>query len=173
MSFADPPHATIYALIGEWRAIYDDLEAECGELTPEIEARMLAAKGTLTQKADGMMRLVRNFELLASSARQEASRLEDLARRRENTAARIKALLLTGMQGMDQKRVHTPLFNVTRVLAAPRVEWKVPAERLSYRYRNRVVIYEYDREAVLARYAAGKKLPAGVEVTRHEHLRIT
>lgn len=90
----------LYELGGEWKTIEAELEANGGEVTPELAARMEAIEESLSEKIDRYYRLIRNAESAADALKAEAKALTERAKGFESTADGIKAHLLEGLQAL-------------------------------------------------------------------------
>lgn len=160
---------TLHELGAEWIAIGDALEESGGELTELVEHRLAQLDGSITNKTQGIICLVRQFEADAAVAEAEAIRLRDLANERTNRAKSLKAYLLREMSAMDRKKIETPLGNVTICKnSRPSIRWVglvIPEE-----YQR--VKVELDGTKAYEDWKTFGELPEGFEVVTGEHLRL-
>lgn len=104
--------STLYDLSAEHRDIIDAIEANGGELPPDLEARMDALHSSIEEKVAGYIRLFREWELCAEAKKAEAQRLSESAASDINRAKHMKERLMQMMQLADLRSVASPLGTV-------------------------------------------------------------
>lgn len=86
--------ANIYNITAELEDIFLELEENGGELTPELEERLVITQDNLKSKLDGYRKAYTMFNLEAESCKKEEQRLAVLRKTKENNAERLKGVML-------------------------------------------------------------------------------
>lgn len=86
--------ASIYNITTELEDIFLELEENGGELTPEFEERLAITQESLKSKLDSYRKAYTMFNLEAESCKKEEQRLAVLRKTKENTAERLKGIML-------------------------------------------------------------------------------
>jgi len=81
----------LYEIPLEMQSIYLELEENCGEMTPELEERMLALVSTSKDKLENCAYLMRNLELQAGLAKAQAGVFQAEAARCAAVSASFEA----------------------------------------------------------------------------------
>lgn len=153
--------------------LIDDAEAPLPpeEITARIK-ELFADQQDLFQEA---RKSVLNFNAQAKAAREESSRLADLARRSESHADRLKGMVMQAMELSGLKKVEFPTGGSLRVQAnsAPSVKFEGDAETLPESFRKVKIEYSHDTEKILSADAMGIPLPEGVSVVKGHHIRLS
>ena len=107
----------LYQIPQEWAAVEDAIEAAGGEVTPEIEARMVALMGATKDKIIGAAVTMRNYRIAAELTRDmaqrmlaEAERVMASANKLDKVADRIGAAMLPAVEVTG--KVQTPAGTV-------------------------------------------------------------
>ncbi len=97
---------SLYTIGTEFAEIEAALYEAGGEITPEIEARLLALGTMEGEKVDGYAAVVRTFESHATACRHEAAAFAAKAQVAENAAKRLKGRLLDYLteRGLEELR---------------------------------------------------------------------
>lgn len=86
--------ANIYELSQELTQLFDYIEDNDGELTPEIEEKLTIAEDNLKDKIKSYSQIVKILQADILAIKTEKDRLNDLQKRKEATIDRIKSILL-------------------------------------------------------------------------------
>lgn len=159
----------------------DEIVANGGALTPELEALLNDAQGEFTEKAERVALYVLELQADAKKAGQEAARLASRQRHFEHAAKSLKHYLQRQLEQTGMTSVKTPLVSV-RVQASPpslvgelseaEVERLAGDPDLGHTVTYVPARYELNRRALLDYAKAGKPLPEGLAVTQGTHLRV-
>jgi hypothetical protein len=79
------------------------------EALAQLRAEFDGLEGELAMKCEGVIRYVRTEEALAAAAKEEARRLSDLAKTRENKVRRMKDLVRVVLAAAGTDKVTTPI----------------------------------------------------------------
>ena len=174
---------TLYELGAELNELQDELVANDGELTPELESQLDHIELEFTIKAERVAKMVRIFEARATvvegqaaAYKDEVSRLNKLATTRSNSAKALKDYLLRWLQATNHRKVQTNLFNlVVTKNTQPSVHFDGDPADLPEALQR--VTIELDKKEALLRYKADGKivsleLPDEIKVEYGYHLRI-
>lgn len=172
---------SLYVLAAEYAAIQDEIEANDGELTPEIEAALDAITLALPERIEARQFMYRRFaaEAEANAARARAyheqyvAPYERKAKVAAHTAERIKAgtqtaLELAGLKAGDKIATEFGGARLQRN-SAPKVTVAVDPKTLPAELQR--VTVEADLDAIKACAKHGAPLPEGVMVEVGQHLR--
>lgn len=156
--------------------------ADDGELTPEAEAAFDAlAAGLATEegaKLDAAVGFLRQCEMEAFAAREEAGRWAKKAQGRERAADRVKRAVLEHLQRTGRARVATPGGHAVavQVNSTRRVQWGEPTKAAAEQYPHLVRVVEvvevHDKAAVVDALKAGEVLPFATLEPAGVHLRV-
>lgn len=86
--------ASIYNITTELEDIFLELEENGGELTPELEERLVITQESLKSKLDSYRKAYTVLNLEAESCKKEEQRLAVLRKTKENNAERLKGVML-------------------------------------------------------------------------------
>jgi len=107
----------LYQIPQEWAAVEDAIEAAGGEITPEIEAQIVALMGATKDKIIGAAVTMRNYRIAADATRDmaqrmsaEAERVMASANKLDKVADRIGAAMLPAVEVTG--KVQTPAGTV-------------------------------------------------------------
>lgn len=113
----------IYEITQELRAIYDEIEANEGEVTDDIATKLELTTEQLNDKAESYCALIRNVTADAEAYKAEIDRLTKRKRTAENLVSRLKEALRVAMIMGDQQKIKAGLFNLSlRTTAAVDIE---------------------------------------------------
>lgn len=149
------------------------LAGEDGELTAKALDRLTSLEMALADKVEACCRVMRNYEARAAAFKAEADRLAFHGTTAAKNAQRLKEYVKGVMEQLNVPRVDAGLFKV-RVQANPptiKVTDECDIHDLPDQFKR--VTIEFDKRAMLDAAKAGDALPAGIEVVRGSHLRVT
>jgi hypothetical protein len=160
----------LYEIPGPWRELAGEIEANQGELTPELEKALSALEGELTEKAKAIVCIIREKELEAASAKAESDRLNALAQSKARTAERLKAYLRFTMEGCGIDRLDVGIAQLSvRRASRPAIKWDGNGD-LPVEFQR--VKIELDGTKAYEVFKAGTALPLGFSVTFTRYLNI-
>lgn len=136
------------------------LRAEDGEDVSEELARLDDA---LTDKAEGVLYVLRNLELDAEALGTEIKRLTERKRTAENNVRRMREHLRDSMEKANATRIKTPRFVVTLSPGSEVVDVEDEAKLSPEWFR---VTREPNKSAILSNYRATGEIPEGVRIER-------
>jgi hypothetical protein len=157
--------ASLYEIAGLYRQI---LEME-PETDDEFGAMMTAldeVQGELTEKADNIVRYIRNLSAEAEALKTEEAALYKKRKAAENKAERLKAYLAAQMTLCGLKELKAGLFKLRFQPTAPAIS--IVDESAVPEKFHRVKV-EIDRLAIRDALKAGEEGP-GIELQRGEAL---
>lgn len=154
--------ATLYDLSKEGLEIFDMLEDNLGELTPELEARLDKLMLEGPQRIEAAAMVVRSLEANATACETEAQRLRERAKAFDAQADRLKQRMTICLDAAFHGKVKTPLFTIWTQKSADRVVAElvpgVTAEMLHKDCPDLVrVKMELDREKCVSSYKDDEK----------------
>jgi len=138
----------------------DEVEQRIGQLGEAFEA-----------KHDAIRVVMQELQARGNARADEWKRIRDLADIDQRAFDRLKAWLMIGMKTAGLKRIETDLFR-TRIQANSQPSVKVECRVAELPEKFVRVAHEPSNPAILEAFKAGESLPAGVTVTRGEHLRL-
>lgn len=156
--------ATLYDLTAEGLEIFDMLEDNLGELTPELEQRLDKLMLEGPERIEAAAMVVRSMESNAAACEAEADRLRQRAKAFDAQVDRLKKRMTLCLDSAFSGKVKTPLFSVWTQKSADRtVADLVPGVTAEMLHQERPdlvrVKMELDREKAVSDYKAGKPLP--------------
>ena len=116
----------LYELSTEMSLVNDELIANEGELTPEIEARLDSLNLALEVKATGIRKIFAMAEADAEAVNTEIKRLQRIKKINENMQARLKEYVLKNMQAADLKTIKTTIGTFTVAKSPDSLDIVVP-----------------------------------------------
>ena len=143
-----------------------------GELTPELEARLDALEGELTEKVERIALYIRESELEAEKAKAEKDRLYWIEKHHASKAESLKKYLMACMTSAGEYSVETHRARVrVQKNSKVSVRWTRGVHELPEGYRRTTI--KPDLTAVHEDLDAGATPPEGFEVIQDYHLRIS
>jgi len=162
---------TLYELGAELNELQDQLVANDGELTPELEKKLDDLDLAFKVKAERVAKMVRILNARAQVVTSEVDRLKALAKTRSDASKSLKDYLLRWMIATNHKKVDTDLFTIAvQKNGRPSIHFDGDAENLPIPLRRTTI--ELDKKAALEAHKEGIKLPDSITVTQGFHLRI-
>lgn len=161
----------LYELGEVLTAVAEELLANGGELTPEIEAQLSALEGAFEQKVERILLYARNLRATALAAKAEVERLSALAGSRDHAADRLVAYVKGEMERANRDKIETDRI-VVRIQrnSRPSISWLLPIEDLPEAFAR--IRREVDGARAYDAWKAGEPLPEGFEVVQGTHLRV-
>jgi dsDNA-specific endonuclease/ATPase MutS2 len=157
--------SSLYEIAGIYRQVLD-MEPESDD---EFSAMMTALdelEGELIEKADNIVRYIRNLSAEAEALKAEEAALYKKRRAVENKAERLKAYLAAQMTLCGLRELRAGLFKL-RLQPTPPAISIVDEAAIPEQYRK--VKVEIDKLAIRDALKAGEEVP-GIEVQRGEAL---
>lgn len=103
--------------------IFLELEESGGELTPELEAGLAKYTADRKVKAERIVQFTRRMKTQAAALKIEATELSAMASRRIKTASSLERYLLAEMQALNEKKIQTELFTISRAkIGMPKID---------------------------------------------------
>lgn len=170
----------LYEIAAIHRSIFDAIEAEGGELTPDLEAALDASTASLASKVDACC--VRRSELAIREAEAQGlvaaieAELDRAKARRDGFArerANLEAYMMRSMEAAGETRIDTGRFSPRIQLNQPSAKWTGPADKIPAEFQRVKTTTEFDKTAAAKAYSLlkeGESLPEGVVVTRTKKL---
>ena len=150
--------------------ISEEIAANGGELTEELEARLDALEGDFSAKVERVALYIRQLQVTAEAAKAEKDRLAALEKRYTTEAEGLKAYLLRHLEHHGQAKVETARVRV-RVQASPEsVRWIGGTFDIPMNYL--VTKFSFDAKQAKQDKQDGVGLPEGIEFSKSTHLRI-
>lgn len=145
-----------------------------GEYTPEMADKIDAAELAFDEKVERVALRYRSQLATAGAIGLEEARLAKRRKALEADAEWLRSYLGDALRKRGVLRVDRPLASVRIQDNPPAVQSEVPADKIPRAYvRITPAVRSLDKEAVLAAFRAGKKLPKGISVTRGQSVRIS
>lgn len=88
----------IFNISQELEDIFSQIEENGGEITPELEERLIITEDKLHDKLDSYRRVYSKFMSDAKTCKEEETRIAKLRKTKENQAERLKDTMLTAVQ---------------------------------------------------------------------------
>ena len=139
--------------------VYAKIEANDGVLTPELELELNCAEVDFDAQVSSHCSMVKNLELDAATAKAEAKRLSEVAKKLEERAKGHMSSIEKLLQGKDwQMGTHAIKWKTSEA-----IETELKPEELPECYRR--VKYEADKRQMTVDIKAGAEIP-GVILAR-------
>ena len=90
--------ANIYQIKQELLAIFDELEENGGELTPELEEQLNISKEEFRDKIKSYSNVVKMLENDIANIKEEKTRLSDLQKSKEKSIERLKKIMVESIE---------------------------------------------------------------------------
>ena len=101
---------TLYDIDEQLMWLSEALEESEGELTPELDAWLERTNESLETKVDAYAALIRELDARAEMRKNEARRLNELAKTDGNARDRLKGRLLDFFERHKMQKLNTPRF---------------------------------------------------------------
>ena len=89
---------SLYNIIEEQRYTLAEIEDMAGELTPELEERLIINAHQLESKSIAYLEVIKDREAYVNSAKEEIKRLQSIVKVNENLVDRLKSSLLIAVK---------------------------------------------------------------------------
>lgn len=170
------PAIRLYEAVDALDAVEQQLEANGGELTPELEQLLDAAYATFEAKVEATAARVRELTLHAGAVKEEADRLAARQKTAEHAADRLKRYLEGQLERARRDRVKGTRFTVSLQRNAASLIGDLAPELLPVLAQERPelvkVTYELRRTATRDAIAGGFFSHDGLAVAALRSLRI-
>lgn len=90
--------ANIYNIQQDLLAIFDELEDNGGELTPELEEKLVIKEEEFKDKIKSYSDVIKLLETDITSIKEEMARLKDLQKSKENNIDRLKKIIIEAIE---------------------------------------------------------------------------
>ncbi len=157
--------ATLYEIAWMYRQVLD-MEPESDDEFGAMMTALDELQGELTEKADNIVKYIRNLSAEADVLKAEEAALYKKRKAAENKAERLKAYLAAQMTLCGLKELKAGLFKL-RFQPTPPAISIIDEAAIPEQYRK--VKIEIDRLAIRDALKAGEEVP-GIEVQRGETL---
>jgi hypothetical protein len=104
---------TLYNITNEQKALLAKIEANEGELTPEILERIEITEELFHSKAADYGYVIKTFEDTSSVIDKEIKRLQELKKKADNNAERLKQRIKDAMIQFGYEKVETPTITLS------------------------------------------------------------
>lgn len=92
-------------------ALYNEIENNSGEMTPELEAQLEISEAERMTKGEGYVYVIKQLRSQADMIKSEIKRLQELAKRYENSADKLSDTLLQSVVAHGQ--IKTALVTIS------------------------------------------------------------
>lgn len=163
----------LYQIPIEATQIEQELAENYGELTPELEQRIVEFVGQGKEKVEAAACVVKSLEDDAGVCQLEAERLMKRAKGLQTAAARLKGLLLDAVDRGFGGKLKTPKFTIWGQTSATTVHFDLKPEADIYLLSTqepwcvRMLDPELDKVALKDAHKLGKPLPYCVTATEN------
>ena len=99
---------SLYTISGDLLALLSAIEANDGEITPDIEQALAITEDQFAAKATDYGLAILNLEAMAKAAKAEKERLAGLQKFYENVSNRLRGALCGAMDVLDHPKVESP-----------------------------------------------------------------
>jgi len=159
----------LYNIPQEMEYINHLIDESNGEITEEIEAEIKKVENQILPKIDQFCRWIRSLESGAEADKNESAFFSK-RKVQENTANRIKKLILDALISMGQEKAHGERFKISVQKASrPKITWE-EKDPIPKKFTRTVI--EPDGDMIYQAYKDGK-LPKGFKVTFSNYIRIS
>ena len=160
---------SLYTISGDLLALLNEIEANEGEITPEIEQALAITEEQFTAKATDYGHAILNLKAMATAAKAEKERLYRLQKFYENAAERLSTALCNAMEALDHSNVETPSVRLfLRRTFTTEVE---DVTLLPKEYKTVKVEEQPDKKAIKEAIKSGKEVP-GAKLVENISLQI-
>lgn len=160
----------LYEIASDILALLDTTDD--GELAPGVEQRLDALQMAFDAKVEACCKIVRDYEAEETAMKAEAARFAKRAQSAANGKERLKAYVKNHLDALGIAKMDAGIFKVRcQANSVPSVRCSVDPADLPTQF-NRIKV-ELNAAALADAWKAGEELPAGVEVVKGSHLRIS
>ena len=90
--------ANIYNIRQELISIFDEIEENYGDITPELEEKLLITQESFSNKIKDYVNVIKLIERDITAIKEEKSRLNDLQKSKEKTIERLKNVIIEAVE---------------------------------------------------------------------------
>ena len=164
--------STLYELTNDLKDIEKALEVEVLEQSQEcIKGLIDILEKQIQDKAENIIKLVKNKEAIVSSRKEEIKRLQELNKKDEKEIADLKRYTKECIERAGKKRVETVLGNLTVRKAQPVVK-VLDATKLPADYLIEKTTINADKVKIKEHFKETGEILEGVEITLETSLTI-
>lgn len=161
---------SLYQIQEDYLELASLLEESGGELTDDLEERLVINQEELNQKAENYALLIRQIEGKVSVIKAEMDRLKVLMTSKQNTATRLKDNIKKAMDMYDVKSIEGNLVKLTLRNNAESVVISDDA-KIPKKFIVKTVSESPDKKAI-KEYLKGGKVIAGVTLVSTQSVMI-
>ena len=99
--------ANIYQIQQDLLAIFDVLEENGGELTPELEEQLAITQDCFKDKVESYTKVIRHYQGDLAAIKAETDRLKKLKERKEKTIERISKVVIEAIETFGDEKPKT------------------------------------------------------------------
>lgn len=159
---------TLYEIKEQYQVLNNFIEDENLDREAFKEA-LNQIEGSLEDKAENYIKVIRNFEAEAEAIKIEEKRLSDKRTILENKAKRIKTALDDTLQGLNIKELKAGIFKIKYQLNPPSIDVvNMDLVPMNYKLPQKI---ELDKKAILQDLKNGIQVE-GVLIIQRESMRI-
>lgn len=157
----------LYSLTAEYLAVLEllDLDTLEAEDAQTLELALDSIAGKISEKAEAIAGLVKQFEGMAELRAAEAKRMKALADADDKRAARLRDYLLRHLQAIGTEKVETPRFRISVRQNPPSVE-VYDQSQIPEEFLRLVTTTSVDKRAILDELKTSGVIVPGVDVVR-------
>lgn len=105
---------SLYNIVEEQRYTLSEIEEMAGELTPELEERLIINAHQLESKSIAYLEVIKDREAYINNAKEEIKRLQSIVKTNENLVDRLKSNLLTAVKTFGEFEVGFVKFGIRK-----------------------------------------------------------
>jgi hypothetical protein len=111
-SWQNPKEETLFSLSADLRELDEALTDSLGELTPEIEARLIGLRGAFSDKIDGIGWFVRTCESREAGYKKLRDELQAKATTEANKVTRLKEYIRMCLDSLGTEKVKGEVYTL-------------------------------------------------------------
>lgn len=159
---------SLFAINKEQLSILNEIESLEGEITPEIEDRLIITQNDLKHKSIAYREVIAKKEVENTVIDQEIKRLQALKKRNQNKINALKASIVSAVNLFGEFSAGFVRFGVRNSQAIHIENVKL----LPPKYKNIEVLFKADKVALRAALNNGEEID-GVQLVNKKHLKIS
>jgi len=138
---------TLWQLDANYLAVMEEIDANAGELTPELESRLDQAAQELVQKQDGYIKALDMLDTYESQAKHWKEDMAARIQRIQNQKDRLKNALILHLHAIGQKELRGELGKV-RLMKTVKVG-RIDESLLPGKYKQLIQEIKIDKRKLL------------------------
>ena len=161
--------STLFKISNDMQLIINELVANGGELTDDLQQMLEITQSELNHKATGYAQVIRAMEYDNDIVDAEIKRLQDIKRVRKNAVERLKNALSGAMQQFDMDVIETPISKISFRSSQSVEIWDetlVPKE-----YKQQVISTKVDKLGIKKAIKNGESV-TGATVVNNKNIQI-